>query len=132
MATLNQCSFIGHLGKDPELQVTAQTGKPFTKFPLGVSQGKDQQTLWLQVIAWDKLADVVDQYAHKGAQVFVQGRLSIRPYTDKEGVARQSIEIIASTVQLLGKKPVADFPASSRTSTGIDPFLPDFPEEGGA
>src|SRR6266446_3235686 len=103
MATFNQCQFIGHLGKDPELNVT-NTGKPVTKFSLAVDQGRDQQPLWLNITCWDRLAETVEQYAHKGALVFVQGRLVLRQYKDKNGVDRIAVDIIATTVQLLEKK----------------------------
>jgi len=102
MATLNQCSFIGRLGKDPDFQVT-QNGKPVTKFSLAVDQGKDQ-TMWLNITTWDKLAETVEKYARKGMQVFVQGKLQLRPYKDKQKVERVSVEIIASIVQLLEKR----------------------------
>ncbi len=103
MATFNQCQFIGHLGKDPELNVT-NTGKPVTKFSLAVDQGRDQQPLWLNITCWDRLAETVEQYAHKGALVFVQGRLVLRQYKDKNGIDRIAVDIIATTVQLLEKK----------------------------
>ncbi len=123
MATFNQVQFIGRLGKDPDLTVTG-TGKPVAKFSLAVDQGKDKETMWLNVVAWERLAETVEQYAAKGMQVFVQGKLSIRAYDDKQGIKRQAVEIVASVVQLLDKKP---------TSTGNgapvdpsdDPFLPD-------
>src|SRR5258708_37033435 len=103
MATFNQCQFIGHLGKDPELSVTPN-GKTVTKFSLAVDQGKDQQPMWLNIICWDKLAETVERYAHKGAQVFLQGRLVIRPYKDRNQIDRIAVEIVATTVQLLDKK----------------------------
>jgi len=109
MATFNQCQFIGRLGKDPELQVTSN-GKPVTKFSLAVDQAKDQPPMWLNVTTWDKLAEFVEQYAHKGALVFVQGRLVQRPYTDKKQVDRIAVEIIATIVQLLEKRQ-EDIPA---------------------
>jgi single-strand DNA-binding protein len=109
MATFNQCQFIGRLGKDPDLQVTG-TGKPVTKFSLAVDQGKDQPAMWLNITTWDKLAERVEQYARKGALVFVQGRLVLRAYTDKSQVDRIAVEIVASTVQLLEKRQDEDIP----------------------
>ncbi len=103
MATFNQCQFIGRLGKDPELTVTPE-GKPISKFSLAVDQGKDKQTMWLNIVTWDKLAETVEKYARKGALVFVQGKLQIRSYDDKQGIKRQSIEITATVVQLLEKR----------------------------
>ena len=107
MATLNQCSFIGRLGKDPDFQVT-QNGKPVAKFSLAVDQGKDQ-TMWLTITTWDKLAETVEKYARKGTLVFVQGKLQLRRYKDKQhNIERISVEIIATTVQLLEKRKAED------------------------
>ncbi len=82
MATFNQCQFIGRLGKDPDLQVNVTT--------------------------WDKLAETVEKYAHKGMLVFVQGKLQQRPYKDKQHIDRISVEIIATVVQLLEKRKTDD------------------------
>ena len=102
MATLNQCSFIGCLGKDPEMNYTP-SGKAVTKFSLAVDQGKNQDTLWLTIVCWNDLAERMNEYLTKGQLVFVQGRLILRPYQDKNKIERQAIEIIASTVQMLEK-----------------------------
>src|SRR5437588_1304437 len=85
MASFNQVQFIGRLGKDPDLQVTSN-GKPFTKFSLAVDQGKDKDAMWLNVTTWDTLAEIVEKYALKGMQVFVQGKLVLRSYDDKQGI----------------------------------------------
>jgi single-strand DNA-binding protein len=103
MATLNQCSFIGRLGKDPDMSYTPN-GKAVTKFSIAVDQGKGQKALWLNIVCWLELAERMNEYLYKGAQVFVQGRLQISTYTDKNQVERQAIEIVASNVQLLDKK----------------------------
>ena len=102
MATFNQCQFIGRLGKDPEQTVI--NGSPVTKFSLAVDQGKDQKPLWLNITTWDRLAEVVKQYARKGMQVFVQGKLVLRSYQDKNQADRVALDIIATTVQLLEKR----------------------------
>src|SRR5207253_8763539 len=106
MATFNQCQFIGRLGKDPEQTVV--NGSPVTKFSLAVDQGKGQKPLWLNITAWDRLAEVVKQYARKGMQVFVQGKLVLRPYQDKNQVERVALDIVATTVQLLEKRQSKD------------------------
>ena len=69
--------------------------------------------MWLNVTTWEKLAETVEKYAKKGMQVFVQGKLKISPYKNKQGVDRQSVEIIASIVQLLEKITTTDEPAES-------------------
>src|SRR2546425_4810462 len=107
MATLNQCSFIGRLGKDPEMNYTPNA-KAVTKFSLAIDQGKNQETLWLNIVCWNELAERMNEYLSKGQLVFVQGRLVQRSYVDKNQVKRVITEIIASTVQMLekGTKPL--------------------------
>ena len=109
MPTFNQCQLIGRLGKDPDMSYTPN-GKPVTKFSLAVDQGKGQETLWLNIVCWNDLAERMNQYLQKGLLVFVQGRLVVRPYMDKTQVKRVAIEIVASTVQMLekGKQPPAE------------------------
>ena len=108
MPTLNQVMFIGRLGKDPEqLKVTGE-GKAYIQFSLAVDQGNNQ-TMWLNVTAWEKQAEVVEKYARKGAMVYVQGKLQMKKYRDKTTQAeRLSVEISASNVQLLEKRQKGD------------------------
>jgi single-strand DNA-binding protein len=102
MATLNQVMFIGHLGKDPEISTV--NNKLLAKFSLAVDQ-KDNQTMWLNVSCWEKKAEIVEKYAHKGTPVFIQGQLQVKKYTDRNTQAeRLSVEIIASNLQLLGER----------------------------
>ena len=107
MAQLNECFFIGRLGKDPEMSYTP-SGKAVTKFTLAVDQGKQDKPMWLNITTWDKLAERVNTLLYKGAQVLVQGRLKISSYTDKNGIERLAHEIIANDVQLLEKKQTPD------------------------
>lgn len=115
MSTLNQCSFIGRLGHDPNWACT-ETGRPFTRFSLAVDSegktatGEKYPPLWLTITCWDRLAEVVYQYARKGSLVFVQGRLQVRSYLDRNGVERTVVGISASTVKFL---------ASPRTGNGV-------------
>src|SRR2546423_541795 len=102
MATLNQCSFIGRLGKDPEMSYIPQ-GKAVTKFSIAVDQGKEQKPMWLDIECWDKLAEQMNVFLYKGAQVFVQGRLKKSTYTGKDKVEHLSVAIVATNIQLLDK-----------------------------
>src|SRR5690348_14748859 len=104
MPQLNQCFFIGNLGADPELRVTENTHKTKTSFRIAIDQGKDADPLWLTIICWDSLAENMGKFLHKGTSVFVQGRLQVRAYTDKNGADRQATEIVAHNIQLLSKK----------------------------
>lgn len=102
MATLNRYECIGRLGKDPELEVTAD-GTPLTKFPVAVDQGKNQQPLWWNVVVWGDLASRMEHMLYKGAQVYIEGRLSQRKYKDKAGVDRTAIDLTATNIQMLDK-----------------------------
>jgi single-strand DNA-binding protein len=84
--------------------------------------------MWLNVTTWDKLAETVEQYAKKGMQVFVQGKLQIRSYIDKDKVTRQAIDIVAFTVQLLEKRHNGEEPLTSKPSDN-DLALSNFPDE---
>ena len=120
MATFNSCQFIGRLGKNPNFTVNP-SGTPIAKFSLAVDQGKNKEAMWLNVVAWDKLAEIIEKYASKGMQVFVQGRLQMRTYDDKSGTKRQTVELVATTVQLLDKR-TTDAEAHN-PSPDFDPFL---------
>lgn len=121
MASFNSVQFIGRLGKDPDFNVIP-SGTPVAKFSLAVDQGKDKDAMWLNVVAWDKLAEIVEKYASKGSQVFVQGRLQMRAYEDKNGVKRQAVDVVASTIQLLDSK--RESSQKSYTPSGKDEFDP--------
>jgi single-strand DNA-binding protein len=126
MASYNSCTFIGYLGKDPELQVTSE-GTPVTRFSLAVSEkGKNGQesTTWLNIVCWRNLAEITEKYLHKGSQALVTGKLVIREFTDKQGVKRNAVDIVANDVRMLDRKPQDKSAEESPTSIG-DPFLPE-------
>lgn len=101
---LNQCNFIGRLGKDPTTKYT-QGGKAVTSFSIACGwKSKDKEgTEWVNVTAFDKLGEVCGEYLSKGKQVFVSGRFTTDKY-EKDGVERYSTKIVADRVQFLGSK----------------------------
>jgi len=101
MPALNQCNFIGHLGRDPEVSCTT-SGKSVCKFSIGISEKKGA-TEWVNVVAWEKLAEICGQYLKKGMPVFISGRMTTRSW-EKDGVKRYATEIVAYTMQMLGSK----------------------------
>jgi single-strand DNA-binding protein len=114
--SLNKCMFIGRLGRDPEVKYT-QDGTPVTNFSIAVSEKwtkngeKHENTTWVNIVAWNKLADLCKQYLAKGREVFIEGKLSIRPWEDKDGNKRTTTEVVASNVVFLGgkqEKPAGD------------------------
>lgn len=102
MASLNRVELIGRLGRDPELKTT-QTGKKFCRFSVATDEGpKDKPvTMWHQVMAWEKTAELCARYLAKGRQVHIEGRLQANEY-EKDGVAVKSYQVVAQSVLFLG------------------------------
>ena len=107
---LNKIMLIGNLGKDPEMNYT-QNGTALTKFSLAVSRSyktssgeKRDETEWFNIVAWDKLAELCNQYLHKGSKAYIEGRVSQRKYTDKNGIERYAFDVVASDMQILTPK----------------------------
>jgi len=108
---LNKIMLIGNLGKDPEMNYTP-SGIAVTKFSLAVNRitksstgEKEKETDWFNIVAWQKLAETCNQYLHKGDKVYIEGRLTQRKYTDKNGIDRWMVEVIANEMQMLNSKP---------------------------
>ncbi|HJT57415.1 MAG TPA: single-stranded DNA-binding protein, partial [Ktedonobacteraceae bacterium] len=89
------------------------------------------ETEWFNIVAWDKLAETCERYLHKGSKVYIEGRLQTRKYTDRNGVERTAIDVIASNMEMLTPKSAST--SSESYSTGSaddrDPFLPDYPDD---
>ncbi len=106
--SLNKAILIGNLGSDPEIRTTGN-GAKVAQFSIATSRkwtnnaGEQQEkTEWHRVVAWSKLADVVERYVKKGQQVYVEGEIQYRSYEDKDGVTKYSTEINARELMMLG------------------------------
>jgi len=88
----------GNLGQDPELQVTA-SGTPVCKLSVAIrdwnSVAQKEETIWLRVVVWKNLAERAEKFLYKGMKVFASGKLTIRRYTDKDGIDRTITEMVA-------------------------------------
>lgn len=107
---LNNCSFIGRLGKDVDVRYMTD-GKAVASFSIAVgsqwkskSGDKQESTEWVNISAFGKLAEICAEYLVKGSQIFVSGKMKTDKYKDKEGVERYSTKIIADNIQMLGGK----------------------------
>jgi len=101
--SVNKVILLGNLGRDPELRYT-QSGTAVAKFSVATSsRTKDggDKTEWHNVVAWDKLAELVNRLVGKGSKVYVEGRLQTREYTDKDGNRRWSTEVVAREMVFL-------------------------------
>lgn len=102
---INQCNFIGRLGRDPETRYT-QSGKAVASFSLACSEkrGGEESIEWVNVVAWEKLAEICGQYLTKGSLVFISGRMQTRKWQDKEGGTRYTTEIVAREMKMLDSR----------------------------
>jgi single-strand DNA-binding protein len=96
---LNVLVLSGRLGKDPEMRYTS-TEKAVCNFPLAISLSKEN-TLWIDVTAWGRQAENVNQYLSKGSHVAINGYLSQDAWEDDEGRRRVKIRAVANNVQFL-------------------------------
>lgn len=107
MASLNNCCFIGNVGKIETRYLT--NGDPVVNLSLACNESyknkngeKQEKTEWVNVTMYGKLAEITGEYASKGRQIYISGRMSTRKWTDKNGVERYTTEIIATDMKLLG------------------------------
>ena len=103
---MNSLTLIGRLTKDPELRYLANTGNAVARFSIAVNRPfakKDAEVTadFFNVVVWGKRAETCTNYLQKGLQVAIQGRLQNNNYTDKDGVKRYSVEIIAENVEFI-------------------------------
>ena len=105
--SFNKIVVVGNLGRDPELRYTPQ-GTAVCSFTMASNErrrdkGGEQQdvTTWFRVTVWGKQAETVSKYLTKGRSVYVEGRLHVEEWTDRDGKQRHTLEVNASDVQFL-------------------------------
>lgn len=110
MASVNKVILIGNLGKDPEVR-HMDNNLAVARFSIATTESyKDKngdwqdQTEWHNIVAWRFLAERVEKYLKKGMQVYVEGKLTTRSWEDKEGVKKYTTEVVANTINMLGKR----------------------------
>jgi single-strand DNA-binding protein len=111
MASVNKVIIVGNLGRDPETRYMPN-GEAVTNVAVATTESwkdkssgeKKELTEWHRITFYRKLAEIAGQYLKKGSQVYVEGRLQTRKWTDKDGVERYTTEIIADTMQMLGSR----------------------------
>lgn len=108
---INKVILVGNVGLDPEVRTT-ESGVKVARLRLATSERytdkqsgeRKELTEWHTITLWRGLADIVDRYVHKGSQLYIEGRLRTREWTDKDQVKRYTTEILADNMQLLGSK----------------------------
>jgi single-strand DNA-binding protein len=125
---INKVTLVGHVGQDPEIK-RLENGTPVGRFSVATSESfkdpKDPngewqtQTEWHNVVVWRNLAEQAERSLKKGSLVYVEGKLSYRKYTGKDGVERTSCDVVALTFRSLTKREGTgggNFPSSEPAS----------------
>ncbi len=108
MASLNKVLLIGNLTRDPELRYIP-SGSAVTSFTVAMNRvyklqsgEKKEETSFVRVVVWGRMAEICGEYLKKGRPVFVEGRLQSRSWDGPDGQKRSTLEVIALSVQFLG------------------------------
>jgi single-strand DNA-binding protein len=109
MASVNKVILIGNCGRDPEVRYTP-SGTAICNISVATSsRRKDkasgesiEDTQWHRVTFYDRLAEIAGEYLKKGKPVYIEGRLKYGKYTDKDGIERNTVDIVAEQMQMLG------------------------------
>jgi single-strand DNA-binding protein len=128
MASVNKVIIVGNLGRDPETRYMP-SGDAMTNIAVATTdKWKDkasgeqkEATEWHRIAFFGKLAEIAGQYLKKGSQVYIEGKLRTRKWTDKEGVEKYTTEIIADTMQMLGSRQGAGAPMDDGYSSNAPP-----------
>ena len=117
--SFNKCILIGNLTRDPEIRYVG-SGAAVTKFTLAVNRRSKQaeETDYVDIVAWDKLAETCNTYLKKGMSCLVEGRLSIRSYEDKDGNKRKATEIVCNNMQMLDRAGAGAGGGGGRSNNG--------------
>ena len=110
--SVNKVILVGNVGADPEVRyldnhvAVANFNLATTERGYTTSSGVTvpERTEWHRIVLWRGLADTAEKYVHKGSQLYIEGRIQSRTFKNKEGQERTVVEILADTMQLLGRR----------------------------
>ena len=108
--SVNKVILVGRLGRDPETRFTSG-GQAVANFSIATDETykdksgeRQKRTEWHKIVVWGKQAEIAQQYLKKGAQIYLEGRIQSREWTDKENQKRTSFEIVATNFRMLGSR----------------------------
>ena len=111
---INKVILVGNVGQDPEVRYTGDVNNSSKVATIRLATTEryrdrnnnlQEHTEWHNVVVWRNQADVVEKYVKKGTQLYIEGRLRSRTWEDQTGAKRYAIDIVADTLQLLGRRP---------------------------
>ena len=138
--SFNKIIVVGNLGRDPELRYTAQ-GTPVCSFSMATNERRKDRngemqdhTTWFRITLWNRLAETASQYLQKGKQVYIEGRLRVEEYIDRDGKPRHSLEVSATDMHFIGSRgddaqPYERAASASASSTNSADSQPDLSDE---
>ncbi len=127
---INKVILIGTLGRDPEVRYAPSTGNAIANLSVATSEvwndrqtgERQERTEWHRVVIFGKLAEIAGQYLRKGSQVYLEGRLQTRKWTDQNGMDRYTTEVVIDqrgTMQMLDRRPQGgDAPFDQQSGQG--------------
>ena len=132
--SVNKVILLGYVGKDPEIK-EFESGKvakmtvATTEKGYKLKSGKDipDRTEWHNIMLWGGLAEVAEKYINKGQQVYIEGKIQTRSWADKEGVTHYITEVVASDLQMLGKRESGAKVVTTPTAINTKVIDNDFP-----
>jgi single-strand DNA-binding protein len=131
MASVNKVIIVGNLGKDPETRTFPSGGRVCNVTIATSERWKDKNTgemkeltEWHRVVFNDRLAEIAGEYLRKGSQVYVEGSLRTRKWTDKDGVEKYTTEIRADEMKMLGKREGMGSPSGDDDGGGYERRAP--------
>lgn len=128
--SFNKITVVGNLGKDPELRYTPQ-GNAVCNFSVATNEkrrGKDGDfqdvTTWFRITLWGKQAENASKYLTKGSPIYIEGRLRVEEWQDRDGKGRYTLDVQATDMQFIGNQKGGD--EYSGSSSGGDGYTDDF------
>jgi len=125
--SINKVILVGNVGKDPDVRYL-DSGVAVANFPFATSETyknkngeKVTTTEWHNIVLWRGLAEVVEKYVKKGSQLYLEGKIRTRSWDDRDGNKRYTTEIVADTMQMLGRRSdesVVPPPSEEKLPTG--------------
>jgi len=122
MGSLNKAMLIGNLGKDPEMRYT-NAGSAVANFSIATTDrwttktgDKQERTEWHDIVAFDRLADLCQNYLSSGSSIYIEGRLQTKSWEDPQGQKKWRTEIVATSIQFLDSRPKKEEPEISENN----------------
>jgi single-strand DNA-binding protein len=130
--SFNKIILVGNLGRDPELRYTPQ-GTPVCSFTVATNEKRKDKageaqdhTTWFRVTLWGRQAETASQYLTKGRPIYVEGRLRLEEWTDRDGKQRYTLEVHATDMQFIGGGRGDESPSiGNRTASSADTSAPE-------